>query len=198
MPSSNTRKRRSSSRKRGRQQCRFCGSTSSETRLLEKAHSLICEACFDQIGQIFARRETPLLVQSESCISCGRSARARLLVAGVAAAICRECYVSIRRKDSTGQFERPPIQPTRPQLRALQRSRAARLRDREDHDKLGQAYRSIQPSDRATRGPVLLAKQVLAEMRMESHLELVTSRRTVQGRPALTLPNGQLPMRRED
>ena len=196
LPSSEAQRDRRRSRKKERKRCLFCGDLASETRLMDQLQQLICEKCLSNVGEVFSRRETPLFVESENCISCGCSAAERLLVAGVAASLCRPCYLSAKRGKSVGNVDRSMYPPRGARLRALERSRAARLRDRRESEQWSDTFLSLQPSERRARGPVVLAKQVLADISLESHLELVTSRERIRGRPALKSPDGELPMRR--
>jgi hypothetical protein len=180
---------------RGQRRCLFCGVFASDTRLNEQLNELMCEECFDQIGKLLSlRRDTPIYVAVERCMVCKRSARTRLLVSGIAAAICRNCYLASKKARSRVAIDPSIYPPKGTRLRALQRSRAARLRERRQYQRLGQAISSLRPRDRAARGWRLATKQALMKVSMESHLDLVTSREQVRGRPALKSPDGRRPL----
>lgn len=191
-PSEKLKRKRTETSSRGRR-CLFCGALASDTHLVERMNKLACDDCFTQIGIVFAEQgNTPFLVPSEMCIFCGHTARDRLLVAGVAAAICKKCYVGIKgRKTATAEIGPAICPPKGARLRALQHARAARLRDRREDRDLGQSFRSLRPRDRATRGFTLLVRQGLTRWRMASHLDLVTSKERVRGRPAYKFPDGR-------
>jgi len=168
--------------------CLFCGDLASDTRLVDKLSQLMCVECFDHTRQVFSLRgDIPLFVNFARCIVCGCSARSRLLVAGVAAAICRECHLAVKRGSAFAKIDqsRYPLRGGR--LRALQRSRAARRRTRREHERLEKTISSLQPEELATRGMLLLGREGQARYRMRSHLALVTSRDQVRGRPALKI-----------
>jgi len=115
-------------------------------------------------------------------------------VAGIAAAICRRCYLALKEGKLAVAVDLLIGGPNGAQLRALQRSRAARLRERHEYERLGRAFRSLQPKARQTRGATLLTRQALAKWSVQSHLDLVISREHVRGRPALKFPNGRRPL----
>jgi hypothetical protein len=191
-PSQRLETRRGREVMRQRRRCLFCGALPSDTHLIERMNDLVCDDCFNQIGIVFAEPgNTLFFVRSEKCMSCKRTAHARLLVAGVAAAICKKCYFTIKGRTSAAEIDPAVYPPKGARLRALQRARAARLRDRRQDKHLGKTFRSLRAEDRATRGFTLLVRQGLTRWRMASHLDLVTSRDHVGGRRAFKLPDGR-------
>jgi hypothetical protein len=190
--------------------CLFCGDLASDTRLVRQLHGLICEDCFGHIGKEFARpRNTPIFIPSEHCFACRRDARSRLLVAGVAAAICRTCYLRAKRGTAAVKVDRS-IFPLKGALRrALERSRKARTRERRKYERLGRSFRALPPEGRKLppgfkfhlhaqlpRGIGILFEQGLLSWRLQSHLDLVASRDRVRGRPVLRFPDGKSPIER--
>jgi hypothetical protein len=143
-----------------RSRCLFCGVHASDVPLLKQLDRLACTDCFDGIGRIFARldprRRTAM---AERCLACGRDARKRVLVAGVAAAICRRCYRKANRRLPIPSSAR---ELGRKQSKALDRSRAIRLRARRrvlQIDRIGHSIKpgSLKPGPGAMRTRRLLA-----------------------------------------
>ena len=190
--------------------CLFCGDFASDTRLVRQLNGLICEDCFNHVGEEFSRRaNTPTFIPSERCITCRRDARSRLLVAGVAAAICRSCYFTAKRGTTPAKIDRSIFPLKGPLRRALERSREARMRERRKYERLGRVFEALGPKDRKLppgfkfslhgrlpRGIAILFEQGLLRWKMQSHLDLVASRNKVRGRPVLRFPNGKSPIER--
>jgi hypothetical protein len=178
--------------------------------LVRQLHRLICEDCLEHIGGEFSRRgNTPIFIPSERCFACRRDARSRVLVAGVAAAICRTCYLRAKTGTAAVKVDRS-IFPLKSALRrALERSRKTRLRERRKHERLGRVFRALGPEDKKLppgfkfhlhaqlpRGIGILFEQGLLSWRLQSHLDLVASRNKVRGRPVLRFPDGKSPIER--
>ena len=177
-----------------RWRCLFCGALASDMRLIQQPRGLMCVECFVQIGEMFAEAgdDVPTFVHSETCALCRNSARRRFLVAGVGAAICLPCYAGIQKAKRPSAEIDPFTYPLRgSRLRALQRSRAARLRARGKIQQSSQAFRTLPREDRRTRGIRLLTDKALAQVELGRHLDLVTSRERVPGRGVLKFPDGR-------
>jgi hypothetical protein len=154
----------------------------------------VCVECFDEIGKAFSEpRKVPYFVHSERCISCKRNARARLLVSGIGAAICRGCYVAIKRTaKSVDLSSAGPRQGERE--RDLGRLRAVRLRARRRYERLYKKYQSVHQRIHSLRRPdrksyliSVALDAVLAQRKTVPPLCLVTSRERIRGGRALKL-----------
>jgi len=170
--------------------CLFCGALASDKRLIGRLNGHVCEDCVREAGRLFSKqRFTPVFMISERCISCGRTARSQVLVSGVAAAICRRCYNSVKGNKKTVTIPgRASLFPPKERLRDLKQSRAAWLRARRRYEHFSRAMKSRPASDQ----PNLLVEQAFAGRDMMSPLSLVTSRERVLGRPALKYGDGQV------
>src|SRR5678815_1414228 len=106
--------------------CLFCGVIAADVPLMHRVKYLACRDCFDQMGKIFAGRERRLeSARVVGCFSCGRRAQGRMLVAGVAAAVCRACYRrAAKERIAIALDARKTVRERRKQL---DRSRAVRL-----------------------------------------------------------------------
>jgi hypothetical protein len=192
LPASRPPARRHRRRLQPTRRCLFCGALATDTRLIDRLDQHVCEECFRRIGSLFSTGEyTPLRVRTATCISCQRTARARLLVAGVAAAICRRCYLTVKRRATAAPFEASVGRLSAAQSRDLNLSRAVRLRARRRFEQMTNAGRSLRRAERTTESTGLALEAALALRRMAPPLALVTSRDRVRGHPALKLGAGR-------
>jgi hypothetical protein len=156
-------------------------------RLIEPPSGFVCVECFVLLGEHFVGHldDVPIFVPFAECVACKASARRRLLVAGVGAAICHSCYLAIKR-GMAGVKADPSNYPLTPaRLRALKHSRAARLRARRERQRINHAFRSLSLEEKKTRGGKLITKRVATLLTLVRHLKLITSAERVRGRPAL-------------
>jgi len=186
--------RRGTVARRGRC-CLFCGALASDTRLIARLHGLVCVECFDETGKMFSEpKRVPYFVHSAACISCKRNARSRLLVSGIGAAICRGCYVAIKRTAKSVDLVSSAGPLPGERARDLGRLRAIRLRARRRYEQLYQKYRSVHQKfhslrrkDRTWYVMGLAFDAVLAQRKTVPPLCLVTSRERIRGGRALKL-----------
>ena len=186
--------RRGTAVRRGRC-CLFCGALASDTRLIARLNELVCVECFDEIGKMFSEpKRRPYFVHAETCISCKCTARTRLLVSGIGAAICRGCYVAIKRKAKSVNLVSSAGPPQGERARDLGRLRAIRLRARRRYEQRHQKYRSVHQKFHSLRRPDrkwyvigLALDAVLAQRQTVPPLCLVTSRELIRGGRALKL-----------
>jgi hypothetical protein len=175
--------------------CLFCGALPSDTRLIARLDGLVCVECFEEIGKMFSEpKAVPFFVHSETCISCNRTARTRLLVSGIGAAICRGCYVAIIRTAKSVDLVSSTGPPQGERARDLGRLRAVRLRARRQYERLHKNYRSVHQRFRSLRRPdqtsyliSVALDAVLAQRKTVPPLCLVTSRERIRGGRALKL-----------
>lgn len=187
-------RRRSGTDKR-RPRCLFCGCLRSDVHLIDNAKQVVCDDCFLEMERLFSiPKATPTFVRAETCVCCGRSARSQVLVAGVGAAMCRTCHRAIKKGPLRVMAPASVYVPRGARLRALQRSRAARIRERKQFETRDGAFQSLEPAEQARRRLDFGAKQALSMWALRSHLDLVTSRELVQGRPVLRFPNDERPI----
>jgi hypothetical protein len=174
--------------------CLFCGALASDKKLIGRLNDRVCEDCLSEAGRLFSKRRfTPIFMVSEMCVSCGRTARAEVLVSGVSAAICRHCYNSIRGKKKVITIPgEDSLFPAKERMRDLKHSRAAWLRARRRYEKLHRSIETLRPSARPTRYSNLLMELAFAGRDMLPPLSLVTSKDRVQGRAALKVGDGHL------
>jgi hypothetical protein len=178
--------------KKQRRCCMFCGTFASDTRMSESLGELACEQCFGHIGKVFSQRgATPQFVRSDSCVRCKRSARTRLLVAGIAAAICHGCYRTVKSK-AAGVVVDPLVgRPKGARARDLGHSRAVRLRARRQYEHFEQALRSLSQPTETLQALNLAVERGLAYRKMQPPLSLVTSRESLRGRKVLKVGGGR-------
>jgi hypothetical protein len=128
------------------------------------------------------------------CISCKRTARTRLLVSGIGAAICRGCYVAIKRTGKSVDLVSSAGPPRGKRARDLGRLRAVRLRARRRYERVYKRYRAVHQRFPSLRRPdrkwyliSVAMDAVLAERKTVPPLCLVTSRERIRGGRALKL-----------
>lgn len=178
-----------------RQRCLFCGVFASDVPSASGMKSLACRDCFGQMGKLFSGREQLLrAARSEHCLSCGNGPQHRVLVAGIAAAICRQCY----RQATKGSLPIPPgaAELDRQTRKRLSRSRAVRLEARRRVRETYRAARSIQRSSvegslQKKRIVRIAIKRFVAERAMKPRLVRVEGRRAPQRSPKVRIGAGQ-------
>ena len=188
VPHSRTLRRPRRIKLRPKRCCLFCGAFDVDSRLIARLDQRVCEECFKRIGRLFsARQYTPLMVRAEICILCHRTADARLLVAGVAAAICRSCYLRIKRDMRAKPFALSDDRLRQEQARDLTRSRDVRMRARKRYEQLYKEGHSLRRPYPPMESIGLALEAAIAFRNMQPPLALVTSRDRVKGHPALKI-----------
>lgn len=143
--------------KAAQRRCLFCGVLAGDVPLVNRVKRLVCRDCFYQMGKIFSGRERRLeSARVVACLSCGRRAHGRMLVAGVAAAVCRACY----RRAAQGPIAiaLDAKQTVRGRRKQLDRSRAVRLQGRRRFQDIKRVAHSV---ERAPLEPAVRMKRLV-------------------------------------